>query len=245
VDASHCPTEFIKNVIEKHGYTKPKYVISNGVAEEYVCRASTPPQIIEGKFSILTVGRLGKEKQHAVLIDAIYKSKHEKEIQLICAGDGPLKSKLIKQSKKLTNQPIFKFFKSDELVTLFNTCSLYVHPADVELEGIACIEAISCGIVPIVSNSPRCATKYFALTEDNLFACNDSDDLAKKIDYLIDNPARLAELKELYVPKRGAFSLSHSIDLMEDMFEKTIAAVQPVSFKDTDCVAASNAVSEE
>jgi glycosyltransferase involved in cell wall biosynthesis len=224
VDAIHCPTEFIKDVIEAHGYTKPKYVISNGVAEEYVCKEVERPDFIKDKFAILTVGRYGKEKQHYVLIDAIKKSKHESQIQLICAGGGPLKSKLEKQSEDLTNKPVFSFFECQELVKLFNSCDLYVHPADVELEGIACIEAITCGMVPLVSNSPRCATKYFALTDDNIFECNDSDDLAKKIDYLIDNPQRLKELKELYIPMRGAFKLSHSIDLMEGMFADAIKA---------------------
>ncbi len=222
VDAIHCPTEFIKNVIEEHGYTKPKYVISNGVADEFVCKPTERPDFIKDKFAILTVGRLAKEKQHAVLIDAISKSKYEKDIQLICAGGGPLKSKLVKQSEILTNPPIFSFYKSKQLVDLFNSCDLYVHPADVELEGIACIEAISCGMVPIVANSPRCATKYFALTENNLFECNNSDDLAKKIDYLIAHPARLRYLKKQYIPMRSAFKLSHSIDMMEGMFQDVI-----------------------
>lgn len=224
VDAIHCPTEFIENVIEKRGYNKPKYIISNGVAEEYVCKQAERPEFLKNKFAVLTVGRLAKEKQHYVLIDAVAKSRHEKQIQLICAGDGPLKDKLKKRAEKLTNEPVFSFFKSGELVDLFNCCDLYVHPADVELEGIACIEAISCGMVPLVADSPRCATKYFALTEDNLFACNDSGDLAEKIDYFIEHRERLDQIKRLYLPMRNAFALSHSVDKMEEMFAQAIKA---------------------
>lgn len=225
VDAIHCPTEFIKNVIEEHGFTKPKYVISNGVAERYRPMATERPDYMEGKFVILTVGRLSKEKQHAVLIDAIKKSRHEGDILLICAGDGPLKSKLEGRCAGLTNTPIFNFFAGDELVKLFNSSDLYVHPADVELEGIACIEAISCGMVPIVNDSPRCATKFFALTEHNLFKCNDSADLAEKIDYFIEHPEELAACKKEYEIMRDKFSLAKSIDKMEEMFTQTIARV--------------------
>lgn len=224
VDAIHCPTEFIKNVIEERGYTKPKYVISNGVAEAYIQRNAQRPAFLNGKFAILTVGRLGKEKQHSVLIDAISQSRHKEEIALICAGDGPLRKKLEKRAHKLANPPVFRFFDSEQLIDLFNCCDLYVHPADVELEGIACIEAISCGMVPLVSDSPRCATKFFALTDDNIFKCNDSACLAEKIDYFIEHRERLEELKAQYIPMRSAFKLSNSLDKMEEMFMSVVSS---------------------
>ena len=40
----------------------------------------------------------------------------------------------------------------------------------------------------MISNSPRSATRYFALSERNLFRCNDSDDLVERIDYWLEHP---------------------------------------------------------
>jgi hypothetical protein len=63
-----------------------------------------------------------------------------------------------------------------------------VHPAEIEIEAIACLEAITCGLVHVIANSPRCATKAFAMGNNNLFENKNSDDLASKIDYWIENP---------------------------------------------------------
>ena len=73
---------------------------------------------------------------------------------------------------------------------------LYCHPAEIEAEAISCIEAIACGKVPIIANSPRCATKAFAVDERSLFKVNDSKDLARKIDHFIEHPEEIKELSE-------------------------------------------------
>lgn len=58
--------------------------------------------------------------------------------------------------------------------------------------GISCLEAISCGLVPVISNSPRCATKAYALTARSLFQFDSPKDLADKIDWWLDHPQERA-----------------------------------------------------
>ena len=64
---------------------------------------------------------------------------------------------------------------------------LYVHAADAEIEAIACIEAFSSGLVPVIANSPKSATPQFALDERSLFEAGNPKDLADKIDYWIEH----------------------------------------------------------
>ena len=71
-----------------------------------------------------------------------------------------------------------RFFSRDEMLRVINSADLYVHPAEIEIEAIACLEAISCGLVPVIADSPRSATRFFALGERNLFHFNDPADLA-------------------------------------------------------------------
>ena len=90
--------------------------------------------------------------------------------------------------------PIMKFYSKEELCDVINYSDLYCHPSEVEIEGIACLEAVSTGLVPVISDSKRSATKYLAIDDKNLFKCNDSVDLAKKIDYWFENK----DIKDLY-----------------------------------------------
>ena len=73
------------------------------------------------------------------------------------------------------------------MVNLLNMCDLYVHAADVEIEAISCLEAISCGLVPVISNCRTSATQQFALYPNSLFKSGDAQDCADKIPIIRQN----------------------------------------------------------
>lgn len=222
VDAIHYPTQFIRDVFENIVGKTNGYVISNGVKDMYHKKEVSKPKDLKDKFVIVFTGRFSKEKSHIVLIDAVEKSKYKDKIQLVFAGNGPLKDKLTKYSKKLPIQPIMKYFTREELVDTLNYADLYVHPAEIEIEAIACLEAIACGLVPVIANSPRCATKAFALTEKNLFENLNSDDLSKKIDYWIEHPKEKEECSKEYLGYAKQFSFENCMDKMEKMMLETV-----------------------
>ena len=78
---------------------------------------------------------------------------------------------------------------------MINIADLYVHPSEIEIEAISCLEAIKCGKVPVIANSPSCATKAFALDDRSLFRVNDARNLSDKIDYWFDHPEELTKRK--------------------------------------------------
>lgn len=220
VDCIHYPSQFIRDTFEGIVGKTNGVVISNGVSKEFQKREVQRPEAFKDKFVILSVGRLSKEKQQRVLIEAVKKSKYRDKIQLIFAGAGPLREKLEKESEKLPLKPIFRFFNRQELINTINYSDLYVHPAEIEIEAIACLEAISCGLVPVISDSPRSATRYFALTENNLFACNDSVNLAQKIDYWLEHPEEKMAVSQAYLNYKNKFDHDACMDAMEKMILK-------------------------
>ena len=180
-------------------------------------RSVEKPDDLKDRFVILFTGRYSKEKSHKVLIDAVALSRYRDRIQLIFAGAGPLEDRLKKRSAKLPIMPRFEFYSRDELVDIINYSDLYVHPAEIELEAIACLEAISCGLVPVISDSPRSATRCFAQSTRNLFNCNDPEDLAKKIDWWIEHPEEKASCSRSYLGYSRQFDFDYCMDEMERM----------------------------
>lgn len=220
VNAVHYPTQFIRDIFENTVKRKTNgYVISNGVNSIYKKK-----EIIErkpeytGKFNILFIGRISKEKSHHLLIKAVSLSKHKDDIQLIFAGQGPREQEVMNFAKKCKiNTPYMKFFTRTDLVDTINSCDLYVHPAEIEIEAISCLEAISCGLVPVINNSPRSATKAFALDDKNLFDFNDPKDLADKIDYWIEHPLEKAKRSEEYLGYSDKFEQTKCMEDMRKM----------------------------
>lgn len=218
----HCPSEFIARTVKENGFDMNLRVISNGVEEAYHKKDVIRKKELENKICILTIGRLSREKRHDLLIKAIELSKYKNDIQLYIAGCGPLEKQTKKLGEVLPNKPIIDFYSQSDLVDLINNADLYVHPADIEIEAIACLEAITCGIVPIISDSTRSATNAFALDEYNLFKAGDPEDLAKKIDYLIEHPEFKKSLSEEYLEYSKQFQIENCITKMEEMFKEAI-----------------------
>ncbi|MBO4392310.1 MAG: glycosyltransferase [Clostridia bacterium] len=220
-DCIHYPTQFICDVFESVVGKTPHRIISNGVSDDF------KPGINENTgrngYTIVYSGRYSPEKSHGVLIDAVAKSHHKNEIRLVFAGTGPLRKKLEKRAgKKGINPPVMKFYGREELASLLKQADLYVHPAEIEIEAISCLEAIATGKVPVISDSPKSATKHFALTPQNLFRCGDSDDLAGKIDWWLDHPEERNDCAKRYIGFAEQFNFSRCMDEMEKMLIDTV-----------------------
>lgn len=218
----HCPSEFIAGELQRNGYTAKTHVISNGIAEDFCYRKLPKPKELEGRFVILMIGRLSNEKRQDVLIDAVDFSRYRERIQLFFAGQGPKKKALTERGAKLPHPPIIGFYSTQELRDLIAICDLYVHAADAEIEAISCIEAFASGLVPIIANAEKSATKQFALDERSLFEAGNSRDLAAKIDYWLEHEAERHAMEKAYSEKGKDYNIDACVRKAEAMFEQAI-----------------------
>lgn len=218
-DRIHCPSAFIAQQLADHGYKGELYVISNGYDPAFVPPAERPHN---KKFEVVMTGRLSPEKNQQVIIRAIAQSKHKDDIHLTLLGNGPLKDKLIKLAEKLGVDVSFDFLPKDRLIKKLQASDLYVHAATVEIEAIAAIEAIACGLVPVIAESDLSATKQFALNDKSLFKDGDAEELAARIDYWYEHPDERASMSGRYAVFAKKFSLENSLALAEQMFADEI-----------------------
>lgn len=214
----HCPSKMVADKLAKRHYRTTNYVISNGVIDDFKHFEQEKPAGLKDKFCILTIGRLSGEKRQDIIIDAIKKSKHKDEIQLIIAGNGPLGKKLERRASKLPVKPIINFFTKENLLKTINFCDLYIHASKIEIEGMGCLEALSCGLVPILSDSKDAAVSQFALTDNNTFKFPSASDLAQKIDYWFEHPDELDKYRKLYCEFMEQYRIEKCMDKMEEMF---------------------------
>ena len=136
---------------------------------------------------------------------------------LILAGQGQKHNNYVKLANKYSVNTIFQFFSRKDIIDAVNYADLYVHPARIELEGIACVEAICCGKATLVSDSKKSATSGFAVDQKCIFKNNNSADLAQKIDYFIENPEEKQEIEEKYFNTASKFDQKTCMDKMEQM----------------------------
>ena len=216
------PSQFAKTMLEKNGIKVPVEVISNGLPEQFKPGDYQPRPEFSGKFVILMVGRFAKEKRHDLAIQAIKQSQYADQIQLVITGQGPLREEIAQAAATLPNPGIVDYVSQQELIRLYNTADLLIHASEVELEGMAVLEAIGCGLPALIANAESSAATQFALHDKFLFDDGDSRDLLSHIDYWYQHQEELALSKQPYLEKARQFSFDYSVKKTVDFYRKTI-----------------------
>ena len=233
-----CPTQNVKDRLNRWHYKSELRVISNGLVLEELFHPdeNTPrKRISDAKYQIISIGRLSAEKDYITLLKAMRYSKHAKEIQLILAGRGPKEKQLFDYSCKLIHKRVLKyaprygFFALEELQQLATGSDLFIHCASIEVEGLSCMEAIQTGLVPVIASGKLTATSQFALSQRSIYPAKNPRALAQRIDYWLENEeARKAEA-ERYKGLGEEYDINKSIRALIQMFEDAIARRKEVA----------------
>lgn len=221
-DGVHCPSEFARNELRRHGVEVPCRVISNGLTNKFSSPAQPRGPHGGGDFTLLSVGRLAREKRLHLVIEAVKLSKHAGRIQWIATGAGPLRDKIEKLGAALPKPAQVLFVSDAELIDLYHSADLFVQASEVELEGMAVLEALGCGLPALISNNATSASTQFAASPDFLFENDNVRELAAKIDHLIENPKLIADARAWCAERAKEFRMADMIGEIEDFYHDVI-----------------------
>ena len=223
-----CPTEMVRDYLEKSGTRARLHVISNGIRVLDVPVAHIPPAD-SNLLDILCVGRLANEKSQVTLLEAMRYSKYADRIRLTFAGNGPKEGKYKRMAQRLYDDgtlsilPDFGFYTPEELTEMARRAYLYVHCAWVEVEGLSCVEAVREGAVPVIAQGDLIGTPQFALVPESLYPERDSKALAERIDWWIEHREEHDRMSAEYAASVGRFNVEDSIAALIKMYETAIA----------------------
>lgn len=151
----------------------------------------------ENFITLLYVGRLAKEKNIDFIIKNIPNSDTFK-YKLIIVGSGNEEQYL--KSIRVDYPIEFRGFEEgDKLASTFNESDIFILPSNSEPWGLVINEAISLGVVPIVSDKVGCRHE---LVEDNgeIFKLNDVKDFQDKLE-IVSNDLDVYKEKSLKLSK--------------------------------------------
>lgn len=180
-DAIVCLNHVFKQEFESlYGAAPNLYVIENGIDTTKFIPAQKPQNLICG-----LAGRMVEVKDHHNLIKAFEKVVLAyPEAQLLLAGDGPLKKELealCEQFELSENINFLGLLNEDEMISFYNSLSLYTHATHAETMCTAILQAMSCEL-PIITADIK-NNKIFVEHQVNgwLYSTNNAEDLATKI----------------------------------------------------------------
>ncbi|AKE59067.1 glycosyltransferase family 4 protein [Citrobacter farmeri] len=215
----------IKDMIEIKSYQ----VIPHGISDHFTPNIVTDLALSQGETKyILYVSRFEPYKNHLNLLKA-YASLPDylkKNYHLILVGEPmePAYSDCLHfvEENNLQEQVIFKGKVAyEELPSVYKSAALFVYPSSCENCPNILLEAIGCGLPVIASKTEP--MPEFAKDSALYFDEKDSDDIAHKINLVLNNPAELNEmskksisLREDYMWKKTALKTWEYLDIIGD-----------------------------
>ena len=220
-----CPTENVKERLERFHFKARLHLIPNGLRFEEPVTVREPQT---DPYIVLCIGRLSKEKDQWTLLRAMKHTKYADRIQLVFAGKGPKENSIKKLADRLVRKgiiklaPQFVFLTPEEMKEYASKAYLYIHCATVEVEGLSCIEALREGTVPVIAEGRLTATSQFALDGRSTFPAKDDKTLAERIDWWIEHPRERKEMGAEYAESVLKYDIHKSIEQLIKMYSTAI-----------------------
>lgn len=221
-DGVVCPSAFALERLQQYGLTVPGWVVPNGVLP---CRVATPDpaRFAQAPHLVLCVGRLAAEKRQDLIIDAVARCRQRDRIRLAIAGAGPLEQRLRARARQRGLDVELGYLSDQRLTELRSTAHLFVHASEVELEGMAVVEAMAAGLPVLIADAPDSAARRFAVGPEFLFAPGDVADLADRIDTLLARPTLLAEAARQNVQRASEHAFPLCVQRLERAYDAVAA----------------------
>ncbi len=214
-------SQSVKNLIAQKPHSKI-YVIPNGINFQEIRNAKICNHIGVKHPSIFFIGRLVGIKGVDILLKAVLIIKKKiPDVYVYIAGIGPLEKELKELAKKLNveeNVDFLGFVSENEKWFYLKSSDLCVFPSRYEPFGIVLLEAMVCGKAIIASNVGGIPDIIDTGKTGLLFECDDINDLAKKIIYLLQNKMLRDKMGEAGKKKAKEFSWDNIAEKTAELY---------------------------
>ena len=229
---NHCeyvtaPTMTALNLLYEHGLHAPAAAVSNGVDLQQFSPGARDPQILrrfglpEDKPLIIHVNRLSEEKRVDVLLDAMAEIKSDAHLALVSTGPAEAELRAQVEELRIGDRVSFLGYVRDaDLLALRRSSELFVIPSEADLQSLATMEAMACGLPVIAANSYALPELVHHGENGFLFQPGNSSELASKIDLLLNDAPLRAEMGAKGLQIIAAHDRVKILDRWEEIYRR-------------------------
>ena len=225
------PTPTALSYLTDNGLKRPGLAISNGIDTDMYRPGPDVPELRRkwrlpsDKPLMLYLGRLDGEKMVEIIIQALPQLQHSYHLVIAGGGNNERQLKALTRKLKLSKHVTFTgLVSATDKVRLYQMADLFVIASPAELQSLVTLEAMSCHLPVVAVNAGALDELCHDGTNGEIFALNDSTDLAGKLDKLLGNPElrlQYGQASRRIVEK--AHSLHGTILAYQSVYQQLIA----------------------
>lgn len=217
-----APTEASRAMLAHYGIFRPSVVLPTGIDESLLQEApDVPSPWPAGKRRLLSVGRLGFEKRHELVFQALADIRKRHDAHLLLLGEGPQLEHLREKARSLGLEGHVTFFGSVPLASIgayYRQAELFLFGSDTETQGLVLAEAQTMGVPVVAVGAEGTLGSVEAGVSGYLVGSGDWRGLAEYSAALLDDAGRLAELSGGARQFARRFSASKMAEQMLDIY---------------------------
>lgn len=224
---SYAAVKMLKDV----GYKKKAEVVSNGMEFDKFKKRPVSEALLR-KYGIfksvptfISIGRIEKDKNLDVMMEAlaIYLKKHK--AQLILVGNGKFEKEFKKLAKllKIDDRVFFTGRISDRAVQeIYSLADVYIGAGTAELQGLSVMEAMATGLPILAVNAVALPELVKNGVNGYLFELN-ARNLADKMEKILRDKKRLEKMGKQSLEIISEHDVVKTISKFERIYEKVIS----------------------
>lgn len=141
---------------------------------------------INGKITLLYVGRVSKEKNLPLLCEVFAELEQTKNVQLVVVGEGPylaeMKERMCGQSVTFTG-----YLQGEELASVYASADIFVFPSTTDTFGNVVLESQASG-TPVIVTDQGGPQENMISGETGIVARAEKEELIMAINRMLDHP---------------------------------------------------------
>lgn len=203
-------------------------IIYNGISTEKLNDGKEHTVSLDKPYNITYIGRLSKIKGVDLLLQATTLLSKRWPIEVNIVGDGAERESLEKLCDRLQIREITHFHGQQmNIVPYLKRATVFVYPSRCqEVFGISIVEAMAYGVPCVASNVGGIPEVIDDGISGYLFRSEDFEDLANKIERVLQNvdSNQIEQMGYAERKKAQSFSIEHTVASMKELFEKIITS---------------------
>ena len=222
-----APTEASRAMLPHDGIYRASVVLPTGIDESLLQEApDVPSPWPAGKRRLLSVGRLGFEKRHELVFQALAEIRKRHDAHLVLLGEGPQLEFLREKAASLGLEGHVTFYGSVPLASIgayYRQAELFLFGSDTETQGLVLAEAQTMGVPVVAVGAEGTLGSVDAGVSGYLVGSGDWLGLAAYSSALLDDSALMTELSGGARQFARRFSSSKMAEQMLDIYLQSLS----------------------
>lgn len=230
------PSRGMREIIRGHGVDAPVSVVPTGIdlslrrtvrglPELFKKYRLGPIEHVQGKRLLISVGRLGREKNICFLIRAMESIRQRHDVHFLMIGNGPDREEIETEIDRLglaDRVTLVGYVEHEDVFSFLEQSELFIFASLTETQGLVLLESMAMG-TPVVALEGIGVADLLEDDTGGLLAREDLDEFTDAVDRILTDHALFERKRAQALERARGWSVENQIVKIVDVYRQSMS----------------------